>query len=84
MQNQKNGTFFVDRRLYVTNNEVSNTLKNSLEKYTISYQLVPPHSHQTDKAERTIQTFKKYFKAGLATLDPYFPIANWDIMLTKQ
>ena len=69
---------------YVIYNEVSKKLKRACEKYTVNYQLVPPHSHRANNAERAIQTFKNNFKAGLATIDPEHPIANWDILLTKS
>ena len=68
---------------YVLYNEVSNTLKKSFEKYTVNYQLLPPHSHRENKSERSIRNFKDHFKAVFDTLDPDFPIAHWGIMLTQ-
>jgi hypothetical protein len=44
----------------------------------MNYQLVPPHCHITNAAERSIRTFKAHFKAGLATVDPDFPVHLWD------
>ena len=52
------------------------------EKHT-SYQLAPPHCHRANAAERAIRTFKEHFKAGLATVDPDFPINLWDRLLPK-
>ena len=68
----------------VLDNEVSNTLNKAFKKYTIDYQLVPPHSHNTNKAECDIQIFKEHFKAVLDTLDPYFPISHWGILLPQS
>ena len=47
------------------------------------YQLVPPHNHRANAAERGIQSFQNHFKVGLASLDPNFPIAEWDHLLTQ-
>jgi hypothetical protein len=44
----------------------------------MNYQLVPPHCHRTNAAERAIRTFKEHFKAGLATVDPDFPAHLWE------
>ena len=52
-------------------------------KYDIKYQLVPPHIHRRNAAERAIRTFKNHFSAGIATLDPKFPICEWDRLLPQ-
>ena len=49
----------------------------------VNYQLVPAHYHRTNMAERTIQTFKNHFKAGLATCNPSFPLREWDRLLEQ-
>jgi hypothetical protein len=49
----------------------------------MNYQLVPPHFHRTNAAERAIRTFKEHFKAGLATVDPDFPAHLWDRLLPQ-
>ena len=59
---------------YIMDNECSADLKIALAKADVKYQLVPPHIHRANKAERAIQTFKSHLKAGLASLDPDFPI----------
>ena len=48
-----------------------------------TFQLVPPHTHRANAAERAIQTFKNHFKAGIASLDPDFPITEWDRLLEQ-
>ena len=65
-------------------NEVSGELKATATTHSIQYQLAPPpHMHIHNTAERAIQTFKKYFIAGLATTSPNFPMSEWD-RLIKQ
>ena len=38
---------------------------------------MPPHLHRTNAAERAIATFKDHFIAGLASIDPAFPMHLW-------
>ena len=45
--------------------------------------LVSPHTHQEKSAERTIQTFKEHFKAGLSLLHLHLPVQEGD-RLTPQ
>jgi hypothetical protein len=61
-------------KLQTMDNEASAALKNYFTEKEMSYQLVPPHCHRTNDAERTIRTFKEHFKSGVATVDPSFPI----------
>ena len=68
---------------YIIDNEASKELKKAMEKKNINHKLVPPHMHRTNLAERAIQTFKNHFKAGLATVDPDFPSAEWDRLLPQ-
>ena len=49
----------------------------------IDIQLVEPHDHRVNAAERAIQTFKHHFIAGLATVDIDFPIQLWDEFLPQ-
>ena len=59
-------------------NECSAKFKSTLKEHNIAYELVPPHQHRRNVAERAIRTFKNHFLAGLATCDPDFPIREWD------
>jgi hypothetical protein len=58
-----------------------------LKKYftvnDIAYQLVPPHCHRRNAAERAIRTFKEHFVAGISSVDPSFPLNLWDRLLPK-
>jgi hypothetical protein len=49
----------------------------------VEYQLVPPHCHRRNATERAICTFKEYFVAGLASVDPDFPLHLWDRLLPQ-
>ena len=64
-------------------NEISLSLLNAFEKENINYQLVPPHIHRRNAAERTINTWKNHFIAGLSSIHPEFPLLEWD-RLTEQ
>jgi hypothetical protein len=50
--------------MYFLDNEASTLLKEQLRKLKIQYQLVPPHMHRRNAAERAIRTFKNHFMAG--------------------
>jgi hypothetical protein len=64
--------------MYILDNEASAELKAALAKYDLTYQLVPPHLHCCNAAERAIWTYKNHLLASLATCDPAFPVAEWD------
>ena len=68
---------------YVLDNEVSSLLITAMNKEKINFQLVPPHIHRANLAERAIQTYKNHFKAGLAAVDPDFPLAEWDMLIPQ-
>ena len=69
--------------IWILDNESSQELKNAMFKHKTTYQLVPPHTHRANSAERAIQTFKAHFIAGLCSLDPDFPINEWDRLLPQ-
>ena len=58
-------------------------MKATMDEQGVEYQLVPPHIHRRNAAERAIQTFKHHFLAILASCDPHFPIAEWDRLLDQ-
>ena len=68
---------------YIMDNEASGALKAAILKNKLTYQLTPPHMHRINAAERAIRTFKNHFIAGLATIDPQFPIGEWDRLLPQ-
>jgi hypothetical protein len=60
-------------KLQTLDNEASAALKNFFTVNDIAYQLVPPHCHRRNAAERAIRTFKEHFVAGLSSVDPAPP-----------
>ena len=69
--------------LHIMDNEASDFLKHSLIKNKITYQLVPPHLHRRNMAERAIQTFKAHFISCLCTAPNTFPAKEWDRLLPQ-
>ena len=71
-------------QLHILDNEASAQLKHALLKNKIEYQLVPPHLHRRNMAERAIQTFKAHFISCLCTAPPDFPATEWDLLLPQS
>ncbi len=64
-------------------NQATKHIKQFLSKNDCKLQLVEPHNHRVNVAERAIQTFKDAFIAALATTNVDFPLQLWD-KLTPQ
>ena len=79
--NQKLENAGVCPSIYILDNEISQEFKQALKKKDIQFQLVPPHIHRANAAERAIQTFKDHFLAGLSSCNPQFPLREWDRLL---
>ena len=58
-------------------NEASAELKDFMRAEDIDYQLVLPHVHRRNAAERAIQTFKNHFISNLHGCDKDFPAYAW-------
>ena len=70
--------------LHIMDNEaLFFSVTNYLEIHNIKHQLVPPHVHQCNVAERAISTSKDHYIAGLCTTDPQFPMHLWDLLLPQ-
>ena len=52
-------------KLHIMDNEVSEDLKKYVEDSDIQFQLVPPHMHRRNYAERDVRNFKNHFIAAL-------------------
>jgi hypothetical protein len=48
-------------KLKTLDNEASGALKSYFTENDVDYQLVPPHCHRCNAAERSIRTFKVFF-----------------------
>jgi hypothetical protein len=70
-------------KLQTLDKEASTTLKNSFTVNNNAYQLVPPHCHRRNAAERAIRTFKENFVASLSSVGPSFPMHLWDRLLPQ-
>jgi hypothetical protein len=71
-------------KLQKLDNEASAALQHAMRQEAIDYQLVPPHVHRRNAAERAIRTFKNHFiLAGLCSVDPHFPLQLWDCLLPQ-
>jgi hypothetical protein len=70
-------------KLQTINTEASVALKNFFTVNDIAYQLVPPHCHRRNAAERAIITFKEHCMAGISLVDPAFPLHLWDRLLPQ-
>jgi hypothetical protein len=68
---------------WVMDNEISDEFTSALTTNNVAFQLVPPHTHRRNLAERAIQTWKNHFKAGLASVDPKFPLSEWDRLISQ-
>ena len=64
-------------------NEATKHNKKILNKNKCKLQLVEPHNHRVNAAERAIQTFKDAFIAALATTDSNFPLQLWDRLMQQ-
>jgi hypothetical protein len=70
-------------KLQTLDNEASASLENFFTANDVDFQLVPPHCHLCNAAERAIRTFKEHFVAGLSSVDPAFPLYLWDRLLPQ-
>jgi hypothetical protein len=70
-------------KLQRLDNECSTLLKKFMTEEQVDFQLVPPHLHRRNAAERAIRTWKNHFIAGLCTVDPNFPLTLWDSLIPQ-
>ena len=64
-------------KLHILDNECPQVLKPFMNNVQETFQLVPPHIHRRNAAERAIQTFKDHFIAGIASCHKDFPLHLW-------
>jgi hypothetical protein len=70
-------------KLQTLNSEAFTALKHFFTINYIAYQLVPPHCHSRNVAERDIRTFKEHFAAGVSSVAPAFPLHLCNRLLPK-
>ena len=67
--------------LQIIDNDASAEYKKFIKKkWNVNYQLVPPNTHQSNAAERSVCTFKAHFIVILAGVAPYPPRNLWDLL----
>ena len=71
------------QNLFVLDNECSFEVKRAITNTNSTFQLVPPHQHRVNAAEKAIRTFKNHLLSGIATCDPEYPITEWDRLLPQ-
>ena len=69
--------------LFIFDNEFSGEFRAVVENKNITLQLVTPHMHRNNPAERAIQTWKDHFLTGLASTHPDFPMHEWDRLIQQ-
>jgi hypothetical protein len=65
-------------KMNVIDNQATDYIKKFLTQKECNLQLVEPHNHHANAAERAIQTFKDTSIAALGTTDRDFPLQLWD------
>jgi hypothetical protein len=61
--------------------EVSKVLETFLTALNMNFQLVAPHIHRQNAAERAIQTFKNPFLAGICLTYKQLSLHLWDMLI---
>ena len=61
-------------KMHYLNNKCPTVLQPFMTEKDEHFQLVPPHLHRRNSAERAIQTFKNHFIAGLAIVNKKIPV----------
>eukprot|EP00957_Ditylum_brightwellii_P174616 13295333-Ditylum_brightwellii.AAC.1 len=51
--------------MHIVDDECSTALKEHIRKNKCNFQIVPPHIHCRNSAEKVIQTFKDHLLSGL-------------------
>jgi hypothetical protein len=70
-------------KLQTLDNALSTALKSIFTENDVEYQLVPPHCHRRNAAERAFRNFKEHFVSGLALVDPDLPSHLWGRLLPQ-
>ena len=64
-------------RFHRLDNECSEEMKTFFRKTNVDFQLVPPHDHRRNAAERAVRTAKNHLIAGWCSMDKDFPMSQW-------
>jgi hypothetical protein len=69
---------------HILDNKCSEEFKATIRKNKMTFQLVPPHDHRMNIAEKAIQTFKAHFISILCGTDITFPLHLWCHLLRQS
>jgi hypothetical protein len=64
-------------------NEAPRAYLDTIEEQGLEWELVPPHNHRRNVAERAIQTAKGHIIANVMGCDPTFPLKEWHRILPQ-
>ena len=64
-------------KMHILDNECSADFKEKILQNDMKYQLVPPHDHRRNVAEKIVQVFKAFFVSVLCGADTKFPMQRW-------
>jgi hypothetical protein len=68
---------------HIFNSECLEESKAKIKKNNMMYQLVSPHNHHRNLAEKAIQTFKAHLISTLCGADTEFPLHLWGQLLPQ-
>ncbi len=71
----------VTPKMHILDNECSAEFKERIKSNNMQYQLVPPHNHRRNIAEKAVQVFKAHFISILCGAHKSFPLHLWDRLL---
>ncbi len=71
----------VTPKMHILDNECSAEFKERIKLNNMQYQLVPPHDHRRNIAEKAIQVLKAHFICILCGADKAFPLHLWDRLI---
>ena len=64
-------------KIHYLDNECPTVFQKFMNAKYERFQLVPPHHHRQNSAERAIQTFKNHFIAGIDSVNKNSPVHLW-------
>ena len=69
--------------IHILDNECSHEMNDAFAKANVKYQLVPPHVHRRNAAERVIRIGKNHLITGLCLCDTRYPAKEWDRLIPQ-
>ncbi len=73
----------INPKRHILDNKCSEDFKQTIGKNQMTFQLIPPHDHQRNCAEKATQTFKAHFIRILCRTDMEFPLHLWCQLLPQ-